>query len=102
MENSNEEESNIEDLLDLIKSELGTNSLLFNIAIDELRDKRLEDINSDLFFEILDGANPSIKDSEIFLSCFQSFSEILDVEEWVLEEEDFAERISQFFMQSFI
>ncbi len=96
-----DEAEDVIELLKMIRSELGLNSILFTIASDDLAGKNLEDIDEEIFFEMLNAGKPSEEDSELFLSCFQSF-DILNVQEWMLRDIHYAdENVSLALMQNF-
>jgi len=82
-----EPEETIQDIVKMMRSELGSKSILFAIACEEFTGKELTDITEEMFFEILYEANATEEDSEIFLSCLQSF-DIHDVQEWEVDPED--------------
>ena len=82
-----EPEETIQDIVKMMRSELGSKSILFAIACEEFVGKELTDITEEMFFEILNEAKATEEDSEIFLSCLQSF-DIYDVQEWEIDPED--------------
>ena len=70
-----------------MKSELGSNSVLFAVAREEFTGLDLEDITEEMFFEIINEAKATEEDSEIFLSCLQHF-DIYGIDEWEIEPDD--------------
>jgi hypothetical protein len=84
-----EPEETIRDLIKMMRSELGSKSILFAIADEEFIGKEINDITEEIFYEILQEAKPTEEDSEIFLGWLQSF-DIYDVQEWEIEPDDFS------------
>ena len=82
-----EPEETIEDLIKMMRSELGSKSILFAIADEEFIGKDLHDITEEMFYEILYEANATEEDAEIFLGCLQSF-DIYDVQDWEIEPDE--------------
>ena len=89
MNDDMKQEETIQDLIKMMKSELGSKSILFAIAEEEFLGKEINEITEEMFYEILDEAKPTEEDSEIFLVCLQSF-DIYDVQEWEVEPDDFS------------
>ena len=75
----------IDNLLEMIKDELGSKSLLYLISADEFAGNNIEDIDSEMFTRIMDEAKATEEDREIFMGCLESF-DVQDADEWAMGE----------------